>query len=39
MQLTSAGSSRMREIVGVETVELVHVNRLFRTGGNSLLLG
>ena len=36
--MTSADSSRMREIEGVGTVELVHVGGLFRMGGDSLLV-
>ena len=36
--MTSAYYSRMREIEGVEMVELVYVGTLLRMGGDSLLL-
>ena len=36
--MTSAGSFRMREIEGVEMLELVYVGRLLRMGDDSLLL-
>ena len=38
MQVTSADSSRMREIAGVGTVELVYLGGLLKVGGDSFLL-
>ena len=38
MQVMSADSGRIREIEGVGTVELVCVGKLWRMGGESLLL-
>ena len=38
VQLTSADSYKMREVEGVETVELVLVGRLLSMGGESILL-
>ena len=38
MKVMSADSCRMKGIERVETVELVHVSRLLRMGGDSLLV-
>ena len=38
VHVTSADSCRMREIEAVRILELVHLGRLFRMGGDSLVM-